>query len=481
MNEDFREFLHVIFKRKRFVTLAFLLTSLPIIAMAMLRPKPYRASAKLLLVGNRSYVQLAPQEQKRASQMPDTQVINAEVENLKNWSFLIAAADRLDIDLVSDASSDREERNRATARAIRSGLEVTPYPTAPMIEVAFTDTDRNKAAAVANTVVDTYLEYRPSLFESPEVGKFYGKRAERLKRELRAAERRIDRYQRRSGILALQQQKDESVRQIMASDLSLKETISQIRQTEELIESLSAAQEKQPEKVSSDVEMIDNPVARALEERVGILSVELSELHQKYTEEDRRVRDKIEQIADLRKQIAKQPARIVGTERYELNQVRQNLSEEIYRAGANLKALIAKKGSLETTMANRNDSLDAMNRRGVRFQELDSLVQNKRVELQATETRRQEAQLSQDMTANRLDSVRVVDRATPPVKPYNQNPLLATAVALLSGLGLGVAGAFGLEFLYRTYHFATDIERELELPVLGLITDFREANEHFAR
>ena len=267
----------------------------------------------------------------------------------------------------------------------------------------------------------------------------------------------------------------------MASDLSLKETISQIRQTEELIESLSAAQEKQPEKVSSDVEMIDNPVARALEERVGILSVELSELHQKYTEEDRRVRDKIEQIADLRKQIAKQPARIVGTERYELNQVRQNLSEEIYRAGANLKALIAKKGSLETTMANLNDSLDAMNRRGVRFQELDSLVQNKRVELQATETRRQEAQLSQDMTANRLDSVRVVDRATPPVKPYNQNTLLATAVALLSGLGLGVAGAFGLEFLYRTYHFATDIERELELPVLGLITDFREANEHFAR
>ncbi|MEI8357112.1 MAG: hypothetical protein WCH13_01360 [Deltaproteobacteria bacterium] len=481
MNEDFREFLHVIFKRKRFVTLAFLLTSLPIIAMAMLRPKPYRASAKLLLVGNRSYVQLAPQEQKRASQMPDTQVINAEVENLKNWSFLIAAADRLDIDLVSDASSDREERNRATARAIRSGLEVTPYPTAPMIEVAFTDTDRNKAAAVANTVVDTYLEYRPSLFESPEVGRFYGKRAERLKRELRAAERRIDRYQRRSGILALQQQKDESVRQIMASDLSLKETIGQIRQTEELIDSLSAAQGKQPEKVSSDVEMIDNPVARALEERVGILSVELSELHQKYTDEDRRVRDKMEQIADLRKQIAKQPARIVGTERYELNQVRQNLSEEIYRAGANLKALIAKKGSLETTMANLNDSLDAMNRRGVRFQELDSLVQNKRVELQATETRRQEAQLSQDMTANRLDSVRVVDRATPPVKPYNQNTLLATAVALLSGLGLGVAGAFGLEFLYRTYHFATDIERELELPVLGLITDFREANEHFAR
>lgn len=480
MNDEFREFLHVVFKRKRFVTLAFLTTSLPIIAMALLRPAPYRANAKLLLVGNRSYVQLAPGDQKRTSQMPDTQVLNAEVENLKNWSFLVAAADRLDIELLADVPANREERNRATARAIRSGLEVTPYPTAPMIEVAFTDTDRNKAAAVANTVVDTYLEYRPSLFESPEVGKFYGKRSERLQRELRAAERRLERYQRRSGIVSLQQQKDESVRQIMASELALKETNGQIRQTEQLIASLGDAHGKQPEKVSSDIEMIDNPVTRALEERIGVLTVELSELQQKYTDEDRRVKDKLQQIADLRRQMAKQPSRIVGTERYELNQVRQNLSEELYRANANLKALEAKRDSLDMAVSSLKQKLEDTNRHGVHFLELDNTVQNKRIELQATESRRQEAQLSQDMTANRLDSVRIVDRATPPIKPYNQNTLLATAVALLSGLGLGVAGAFGLEFLYRTYHFASDIERELELPVLGLITDFQQANRQLA-
>ncbi|MFM7734372.1 MAG: hypothetical protein ACKPBU_00110, partial [Alphaproteobacteria bacterium] len=76
--------------------------------------------------------------------------------------------------------------------------------------------------------------------------------------------------------------------------------------------------------------------------------------------------------------------------------------------------------------------------------------------------------------------VGVIDRMTPSSNPSNHNPLLATAFALLSGLGLGVAGAFGLEFLYRTYHFASDIERELELPVLGLITDFREADKNFA-
>jgi len=481
MNDDFREFLHIVFKRKRFVVLAFLLISLPIVAVTLLRPSQFRAQAKLLLVGNRSYLQLAPQDTKRTTSIPDAQVLNAEVENLKNWSFLLSAADRLDIELVEPAPADREERNRATARAMRSGLEVMPYPTSPMIEVAFTDPDKNKAAAVANTVVDTYLEYRPNIFESPEIGKFYARRAERLQRELRQSERRLERYQRKTGIVALQQQRDESVRQLMASQLSREETDAQVRQTQELIGSLSGAQQAQPEKIAGDVEMVDNPVARALEERIGILTVELSDLRQKYTDNDRRVGDKVAQIRELEREVGRQPRRIVGTERFELNPVRQNLNEELYRAQANLEALQGKRVSLDATIVEIDQQLRLLNESGIRYQELEDDVDNKRSELQATEKRGQEANLSLEMTAGRLDSIRIVDRAQPPLRPHNQSTGLAILVALIAGLGLGVAGAFGLEFLYRTYHFASDLERELELPVLGLISDFHRAGGQLAR
>ena len=481
MNEDFREFLHIVFKRKRFVVLAFLLISLPIIAVTLLRPSQYRSQAKLLLVGNRSYLQLAPQDTRRVTQIPDAQVLNAEVENLKNWSFLLTAADRLDVELVNPVPEDREERNRATARAIRSALEVMPYPTSPMIDVSFTHGDRNKAAAVANTVVDTYLDYRPNIFESPEIGKFYAKRTERLQREVRAAERRLDRYQRQTGIVSLQQQRDETVRQMMASELAYKETSAQIEQTRELITSLESAQGLQPEKVAGDVEMVDNPVARALEERIGILTVELSDLRQKYTDADRRVQDKMSQIRELQREVASEPRRIVGTERFELNQVRQNLTEELYRARANLEALGSKRISLEASLAESRARLERMNTQGVRFQELQDAVDNKRTQLDATEKRHQEAQLSLEMTEGKLDSIRVVDRAVPPIRPYNQNTMLAIAVALIAGAGLGVAGAFGLEFLYRTYHFSSDVERELELPVLGLISDFHRTGGTVAR
>ena len=82
-----------------------------------------------------------------------------------------------------------------------------------------------------------------------------------------------------------------------------------------------------------------------------------------------------------------------------------------------------------------------------------------------------EAALSMEMSADKLDTVRIVDRAYPPNKPTGQNTLLTVLVALIAGVALGTSGAFGLEFLYQTYHFGSDIERELELPVLGLISD----------
>lgn len=473
MNESVREFLHILFKRKRFFVIAFAMISLPIIAFALMRTPDYLARAKLLVIGSRSYLHLSPQDSKRTTQLPEAQVLNAEVENLKNRSFLLAAAERLQIEIIDPVPDDRDQRNRATARAIRDNLRVTPFPQSPMIEVAFKHTDKNKAAAVVNTLVDTYLEYHPSIYESPDVARFFERRTERLEQDLRKKERRLDRYQRRTGIVALQQQKDETLRQLMASELMLKETTAQIEQTDQLIAKLEEAMEDEPEKVASDIDMIDNPVARALEERIGMLTVELSDLQQKYTDADRRVQDKKAQIAELRAKVKEQAPRIVGTERFQLNQVRQNLAEELLRARANRGALEAKRASIQEHVKDFNERLAAMTAKGYKLQQLDDEVQQARAALQASVQRHQEAQLSLDMSEEKLDTIRIVDRADPPAKPDNDQTMLTIIIALIAGAGVGIAGAFGLEFLYQTYHFSSDIERELELPVLGLITDYR--------
>jgi uncharacterized protein involved in exopolysaccharide biosynthesis len=473
VNESVREFLHILFKRKRFVVIAFLAIATPIIVLSLLRPPSYRAAAKLLVVGSRSYLQLSPQEVKKAAPMPEAQVIFAEIENLKNRSFLLDAAKHLEVDIVDPVPDDPEERARATAAQIRNSLEITAFPKSPMIEVAYRDQDAHKAAAVVNTLVDTYLEYHPSLYESPDVANFFDQRMVRIQDELRKSEDKLDSYQRKTGIVDLEQQQDETVRQMMSRELAMRETGNQIAQAAKLVSELEDALAKAPERVSGDVNMINNPVARALDERIGLLTVELSELRQKYTDADRRVRDKNQQIVELKARVAEQPERIIGSERFEISQIRQNLQEELLRARANHEALIAKQATLQQDVADYNKEIVTIDEAGSNLRELEDEVEQHRVALQNAMKQRDEAELSLEMSADKLDTIRIVDRAAPPSKPYDTNAALTILVALIAGLGLGVAGAFGLEFLYQSYHFGSDIERELELPVLGIISDIR--------
>jgi uncharacterized protein involved in exopolysaccharide biosynthesis len=473
VNDAAREFLHILFKRKRFIVTTFLVVAVPIIVFTLLRPPTYMARAKLLIVGSRSYLHLSPQETRRTTQIPEAQVLFAEVENLQNRTFLLAAANRLQVELVDPVPADPEMRARTTAAAIRRNLRVTPFPKTPMIELAFEHPDKNIAAAVVNTLADTYIEYHPSLYESPEVAQFYDKRRVQLSGALRIAESDLDVFQRETGIVDLDQQLDEAVRQMMAAELSLRETGALIGQTDHLILELNHSLEVEPERVASDVNMVNNPVARALEERIGMLTVELSELRQKYTSNDRRVRDKQRQIAELRGRVSEQPPRIIGTERFERNPIRQNLVEERHRARANREALLAKRTAMTNALKDYRVRIQDMDGSAGRMRELESTVRHKRSALDLAVKRSQEAELSLQMSADKLDSIRIVDRAQPPARPYGQNRSLTFIVALVAGAGLGIASAFGLEFLYQTYHFASDVERELELPVLGLISDIR--------
>jgi uncharacterized protein involved in exopolysaccharide biosynthesis len=473
VNDAAREFLHILFKRKRFIVTTFLVVAVPIIIFTLLRPPTYMARAKLLVVGSRSYLHLSPQETRKTTQIPEAQVLFAEVENLQNRTFLHQAAGLLQVELVDPVPADPDIRARRTAAAIRRNLQVTPFPKTPMIELAFEHPDKNIAAAVVNTLADTYITYHPSLYESPEVAKFYEKRRIESAGALRAAESELDVYQRETGIVDLDQQLDESVRQMMAAALSLRETEALIDQTDHLILELNHSLESEPERIASDVNMVNNPVARALEERIGLLTVELSELRQKYTDSDRRVSDKQRQIAELRGRVSEQAPRIIGTERFERNPIRQNLVEELHRARANREALLAKRSAMESATSDYRARIHQMDGSAGRMRELEALVRQKREGLDLAVKRSQEAELSLQMSADKLDSIRIVDRAQPPVTPYGQNKSLTFIVALIAGAGLGVAGAFGLEFLYQTYHFASDVERELELPVLGLISDIR--------
>ena len=68
-----------------------------------------------------------------------------------------------------------------------------------------------------------------------------------------------------------------------------------------------------------------------------------------------------------------------------------------------------------------------------------------------------------------VDNVSVLAKATISPSPVKPQPLLNIAIALVVGLMAGVGLAFLLEYLDNTIKTEQDIEKLLELPVLGVI------------
>lgn len=69
----------------------------------------------------------------------------------------------------------------------------------------------------------------------------------------------------------------------------------------------------------------------------------------------------------------------------------------------------------------------------------------------------------------KVDNVHVIDKAEIPSGPVSPNVLLNIAIAGVLGLMLGVFLAFLLEFLDNTIKTPEDVEKYLNLPVLGSI------------
>ncbi|MCF6138833.1 YveK family protein [Pseudalkalibacillus berkeleyi] len=81
---------------------------------------------------------------------------------------------------------------------------------------------------------------------------------------------------------------------------------------------------------------------------------------------------------------------------------------------------------------------------------------------------------SEIKTIMNVDNVKILSKAEVPISPIKPSPMLNMAIALVVGLMAGVGLAFLLEYIDNTIKNEQDIEKQLDLPVLGVIAEMNE-------
>lgn len=171
---------------------------------------------------------------------------------------------------------------------------------------------------------------------------------------------------------------------------------------------------------------------------------------------------------------------------YNFNEVQTNLQlintyNVIIKSPAILE-LVAKELNLEMTTSKLNEKITVQSEKNSQVVLVSVQDPNPN---QAADIANKTAEVFQREIVKimNVDNVSVLAKAAVtdnqgPVKP---KPLLNIAIALVVGVMTGVGLAFLLEYLDNTVKTEQDVEKLLELPVLGVITTIEEHNDPSSR
>jgi uncharacterized protein involved in exopolysaccharide biosynthesis len=470
-----RRILYVLFKHKKLVRNIFLLLIVPMSLYLLLRPTEYVAVSKVLIKPSRAFI-VSPSQRETdegLSMLPTPEMLNTEVQIIK--SPQVAQRVVKDVPFPFRVTGKTppvlsEKTIVQDGRLMRALLAATPGKNANVIEISLaSEYPQEWTARAVNRAAEVYLEEHVKVHKIQGVEQFYDEQEKNLLTQLTQAENALKDFQQKENIVDAPQEVNADLNALTSFQKTLNETNSAIKETEQRVAVLDDQLKHQKPTVSSNTNITANPVYLQIQNKITQLQLERDGLLQRYTPEDRMVKDKEKEIEELKKQLESVKQTSVGSESVSINEVHRRILNELLGARVQLKALNEKKAVLTQQVADYSSAAADKQRKGYEYDRLLRDVTSKRDSLKLYKQKAEEARISDAMDERKFSNGYILERANLPLKKAGRGFNLLFILALIGSAGAAIAAAFGLEFFNRTVRNEMDIEEHLGLPVLATI------------
>ena len=395
-------------------------------------PKSYTAQATVLVnFESNDGTRQAP---------PDmyTNYLLTQVALLQNREVLLAVIDRLglthDPEFTAGFKNDGVNTMRDwVEKNLRGNLTVEQGKGLQLLYVSATSKDRNKAAQIANTIVEVYEARESNRGDDSSSGRAheYSEQLADLKGKVTAAQQQMADFRQRTGITDIKEQNDVETQALAALEQQLLAT-QNVRRTAE-------------SKSTADEGSSDPAMGSAL---IQNLKNQLSTLQAQLAQATATLGPKHPRVLELQSQIVA---------------ARHALDHELQTFSQNNSANVSSATELEGRLRR---AVDEQRAKVVKIRQLQDEGQKLQLELDSAQTVYKRALDSYDQEM--FASSSFVSRATPPLEPSKPNKMLLLVLGILLCALLSFAGPMGYEILFnRRLHCRDDIEREFGLPVLA--------------
>jgi len=469
-----RRILYVIFKHKKLIRNVFLLLIVPMVLYLLSRPTEYTAVSKVLIKPSRAFLNVSPnsRDNESLSMLPSPEMLATEVQIIKSPQVAERLVKDVPFPYRLNGKTPPNLSERAIVqdgRLIKAMLVATPGKS-NVIEISLTsDYAQDWTAQAVNRAAELYLEEHVKVHKTQGIEQFYDEQEKKLLDQLTKAEDALKDFQQKENIIDAPQEVNADLGALASFQKTLNETNSAVRETEQRIAVLDEQLKQQKATISSSTNITVNPVYQQIQNKITELQLQRDGLLQRYTPEDRTVKDKEKEIDQLRKQLETVKQTSVGSESVSLNDVHRRILNELLGARVQLKGLNEKKAVLTQQVSGYSMGAADKQRKGYEYDRLFREVNSKRDSLKLYKQRAEEARISDAMDDRKFSNAYILEKATLPLKKAGRPFMTLLIIALIGATGAAIGAAFGIEFFNRTVRNEADIEEQLGLPVLATI------------
>ncbi len=447
----FLDYWRVIRSRKEIVLAVLFLVVITGTAYTFTLPKMYAAQARIEVNNDRVEIDPFAPSMQGGRSFYDPHFLRTQYEIIQSKPILYEVINRLNLQELW--ARDEEKLPKEVAyKILRTSLNVNQFRDTSLIALTVKREDPKEAARIANELADVYRDARLDL------------KYNEISRAMDALNRELEKQQER---VSAAEQQVETLREEL--DITMLNEGVDAASVEKL-----RLQQLEGDRIAARVEML---VSKSRYEQMDSLSGEDLLTASAYVANDPFIESMRTQIKDYDVQLMSMLENL-GPNHPDVKQAQAARDELVEKLAGALEGV--KKG-LRAQYIVAKSKFEALENelRGVRTTEQESQREKllpfrkaqQELEIQRSIMNALKAKIAQEGITLEVPRtpVEIVDSAEAPTRPVSPNLILNVLLSIFVGLGSGVGLAYFIEYLDTSIKTADDVERWVELPVLGLI------------
>jgi uncharacterized protein involved in exopolysaccharide biosynthesis len=500
----------VLMRWRRLMGVTFLAVLIPGLLVTFLMPPLYQATARILVSRKDSTpdyaLKTAPPEAASVHRTLDrAEEVNSYGEILKSRQIVEASVDALGVDAKAlDKIHDFRRYVRAIYRGVKNGvvwlydetkyllhlarrptpeeqalfdrtalideavdrIRIDPVPDSAILEVGFRSSDPVLARDLINDVTKRFVAHNASL-QMARARTFFSEQATKMAADLAAAEKELEQLRAESSTYSTDEQ-----RKLLLSFLAETENKQRAAQAEQAsLEARIAELEKQlarePERLVTRTSVDRNPEVDALKERLVRLRMQRTQLAESFRPDSDTMKRMDSQIQNAESLLARSGATAGGAQTVEVNPIRMEARSALVQARSDLAAAAAQAKSLAEMADSYRRDLTRLGEMALRIGELERTTKAQEEAYLLYIRNQEQARVTEGMAGAQMVEVHIVDAAPLPLRALRPRRLLYSSIALAAAILLALAAPFFAEFNDTTLSSEAQVRKLLGVPVIA--------------